>query len=414
MIRRVRPYTWSLVDQGASSVTNLGLSVVAARTLGPAGLGATLMGFAAYLLVLGVQRALLSEPLVTSSTRATASERDVATRAAITCSLALAGGLTAALLVAGLTIPGPAGRGTLVFAPWLAVAMLQDLYRFVLFRDGRPAAAALTDVVWMVASAGAAPLAWLTPSIWVPSLCWGVGAVLGALTGAAVMPLWPGAPRAALRWFRHTAWLFGRWLVAESAAYNVGSYALVWVLALMVGTGSYGGLRATQSIFAPLSLLIPFVAMPGLPAVSRALGVSFEAARRLAARLTVALVALTTAYVLVVGTWPSLLAFVFGKDFHQFANLVWPVGFAQVVAASTGALGLLLKAQQRGAALVVLRLLGSASLVAFSIPLAYAWGVRGAAWASVAGAAAFSVATVVATSPLRFGGVAAPATRGSQ
>jgi O-antigen/teichoic acid export membrane protein len=409
MMRRLRPYAWSFLDQGSSSATNLGLSVVAARTLGPAGLGATLVGFAAYLLFLGMQRAVISDPLVTSSVRASARSRAAATSAALACAIMFGAGSAGALFAAGSIIPGSVGRGTLVFAPWIAAALVQDLYRVVLFRDGRPAAAALTDGVWLAVSAAAAPVAWLTPGLWAPSLCWGLGAVAGAVAGALAVPLGPTTPGKAIGWLRHDAWPFGRWLAAEGAAYHGSAYVLAWVLVLIIGASSYGGLRATQSIFAPLSLLIPFVAMPGLPAVSRALGASLHAAKSLAVRLTVGLLMMTAAYVVVVASWPSLLAILFGADFRHFSYLVWPIGLAQIVSASTGGLLLLFKAQQRGPALVVLRLVGSLSLLALSVPFAHAWGALGAAWAGVAGAAVLLIATLFATTS-RHHRVAAPAT----
>src|SRR5438132_14378480 len=54
---------WGLVDQGFSSATNFGLSVLAGRLLGPGGLGTVFIGFAAYLLILEFQHSLLQDPL---------------------------------------------------------------------------------------------------------------------------------------------------------------------------------------------------------------------------------------------------------------------------------------------------------------------------------------------------------------
>jgi O-antigen/teichoic acid export membrane protein len=397
VIRRVRPYVWSTVDQGSSSVTNLGLSIVAARTLGPAGLGTTLIGFSAYLLALGVQRAVITEPLVTSSTRERAGERRAATRAALTSSMAYGDGSTLLLLLIGVALSGPQGRGTLLFAPWVALALLQDFFRTVLFRDGRARAAALTDILWLVAAAAAAPLSWVAGTIWMPSIAWGAGALVGAATGAFAVRLLPAVPRRALVWFRSDAWAFGKWLAGESIAYNGSAYVLVWIVTLIIGAGAFGGLRATQSVFAPLSLLAPVVALPGLPAVSRSLGTSVEAARRIAVRLGGVLFSSTLVYVVAVGSWPSLLGFVFGGDFSHYGYLLWPVGLAQVMAAATGCLLLLIKAQRRGPTLIGLRLLGSLSLVGFSIPLALVWGALGVAWAGVASAAVFSLATLLVT-----------------
>jgi hypothetical protein len=40
---------WGVVDQGLSSATNLGISILAGRLLGPAGLGVIFLGFSTYL-----------------------------------------------------------------------------------------------------------------------------------------------------------------------------------------------------------------------------------------------------------------------------------------------------------------------------------------------------------------------------
>ena len=59
--------SWGLVDQGFSSATNFGLTVIAGRLVGPKGLGVVYIGFSLYLFVLSFQRALVTDPLVVSS-----------------------------------------------------------------------------------------------------------------------------------------------------------------------------------------------------------------------------------------------------------------------------------------------------------------------------------------------------------
>jgi O-antigen/teichoic acid export membrane protein len=57
---------WGVIDQGCSSAVNFGLTVVAARLLGPEGVGAVCIGFTVYLVALGLLSALVGDPLVVS------------------------------------------------------------------------------------------------------------------------------------------------------------------------------------------------------------------------------------------------------------------------------------------------------------------------------------------------------------
>src|SRR5450755_2736877 len=64
-VPRSSSFAWGLTDQALSSATTLLFTLIAARSLGPSGLGTVTLGFAAYLSVLGVHRALVIDPLLT-------------------------------------------------------------------------------------------------------------------------------------------------------------------------------------------------------------------------------------------------------------------------------------------------------------------------------------------------------------
>src|SRR3954468_7295031 len=83
----VRPRTqiaWGGIDQGLSSATNLGLSILAGRFLGEAGLGVAFLGFAACFLSLSVVRGFVTAPFVVVTATLDPAERDDATRHCIT------------------------------------------------------------------------------------------------------------------------------------------------------------------------------------------------------------------------------------------------------------------------------------------------------------------------------------------
>src|SRR5437763_13653191 len=101
---RARPRTqiaWGGIDQGLSSATNLGLSVLAGRILGEAGLGVAFLGFSACLLSLSIVRGFVTSPFVVATSVLDPAERDDATRHCITLVVSAAIGVAALMLRIG-------------------------------------------------------------------------------------------------------------------------------------------------------------------------------------------------------------------------------------------------------------------------------------------------------------------------
>ncbi len=393
---RKRTFTWGFASQAACSATNFGLSLLAGRAVGPAGLGVVFIGFAFYQAVLGFQRSLLSDPLVSISSALDPKARDQATRAAFTMLWLWAGAAALVLALAGLMLPGPAGDGLLLFLPWLVPALVQDFWRVVLFRENRGGAVALNDALWLAVMAITAPLVFVWGSTWAVMGCWGLGAVAGMTVGFFQTRLHPEPLKLAVRWWQSTAWPLGRWLGAGGIVYLLGSQGLVLLLAFILETRALGGLRAVESIFAPLSVLGPALALPGLPVVARRVASSFDEARGLAARLGAGAVLLTSGYLLVATMRHGrLLGLVFGSSFQTFGQLIWPIGLKQLLVAPTIGFNLLLLAQKRGKALLLSQVLSTVAMLSFSPWLASTHGAAGAAW-GMAIAAGLQAVTITA------------------
>ena len=152
-------FVWGLVTQVFSSGANFGLTVIAARLLGPAGLGVVFIGFAAYQLVLGLQRAIVTQPLVAEASARRAAERR--RLAGYGATAVLASGLAASVgfATAGLIVGGDIGRGLLVFAPWIVPALLQEFWKALLFQEGRGRPAAMSDGARVAGDDQATPVA---------------------------------------------------------------------------------------------------------------------------------------------------------------------------------------------------------------------------------------------------------------
>jgi O-antigen/teichoic acid export membrane protein len=385
--RRFGSFGWGFVDQGLSSATTLLLTLVGGRAVGPAGLGVVVIGWTGYLLVLLFQRSLVTRPLVSMTAAAPPDEAHDAGRRALTATLCLGGVATVCFLVLGLAVPGDVGRGLLLFTPWVAVALLQEYWRALLFRDRRGSAAVANDATWFVVLCVLAAPAWALGSDVAVAAAWGAGAAAAALLGAFQTRIAPAALSRAWDWWR-AAWPFSRWLGLEGVYYSACGAGIIVVLNSSLGATAVGGLRAAQSLFAPLTLITPAIALPGLPAMARAGAQSRRAAFSLARRLSGAVMLFTAVYVIIMTTVGSaLLPLVFGDSFDRFRHLALPIGIWQEIGAAGVGFTLFLTAWQRGRDLFVARVVESTSILALVAIFVGPWGLRGATWAYVVGAA---------------------------
>src|SRR5262245_15550550 len=115
---------WGLADQALSSATNVALTVVIAREVGAADLGAFGVAYAAYLILVGLSRAVCSEPLLVRHGQGGARE---STGIALSC------GVVAGVLLYGvaLVLGGRAGSALVPLALFLPALLLKDAWRYV-------------------------------------------------------------------------------------------------------------------------------------------------------------------------------------------------------------------------------------------------------------------------------------------
>ena len=395
-MRLARSARYGVVAQACSSATNFGLVVIAGHILGPEGVGTLFVGFAAYLVLLGFQRSLITTPLVVGSASSDQSERAVLDRRSLT--LTLASTVVAVIVLAGtgLVLPDDLGRGMVLFAPWIVPALVQDLGRSIVFRDRSGVSTAYSDAAWVLAMGATVPAAVAAESDWAVVTSWGVGATVGAACAVIQIRWRPSRFQEALSWWRRDVWRFGRWLAMSGALYSVATYSSVVSLVSILGARDYGGLRAVQTLFAPLTLLGPALSLPGLPAVSRLVSESPRQALRLALGFGALIMVLTTFYVCVVYAFPDLLKLLFGSDFAEFRSIVAPIGIGQILLSPALGLGLFIRAQQRGRLLFWSTALYSVLSVALAVSLASLFGLTGAAWAGVVAATVYVLALTVA------------------
>ena len=134
--------------QSLFSATSFAMAVEVARHATPSQYGAFSVAYVIYTLLLGVVEALAAETfLVRGSNLDVALQRRMLGYAA---GVAVAAGLFCAALALLLVVPGGGPFASVLPAMFVLAPLLfvQDVWRFGFFAMGRPAAAALNDLLW--------------------------------------------------------------------------------------------------------------------------------------------------------------------------------------------------------------------------------------------------------------------------
>jgi O-antigen/teichoic acid export membrane protein len=372
-------FAWGFVDQAIASVTTFALTLAVARGTGPAGVGALAIAWAALLVVLGAQRALLVEPFLTrSSSSQVSDERALGGSLVLSVAAGLAG--TVVFAVLGAVGSESASAGFEAFAPWVAPVLAQNLLRTAAFRWASGAVAATGSAVFL-ATFGVLALGGLHGSVRSLVAAWGIGAAVSMvwLFFAGKRPRWLG-PQAAARWWRSEALRFGGYLVAGVIATSIFAYALLGGLAAISGASAVGGYRVIESVFSPLSLLAVALANPGIRAMRDSWRVRPGAALSLAWKISAVAVLCMVVYAVVVGSAQDLVFRLFGEEFSAYSDLIVPVALAQTLIAAAIGPETLLRAARRGRAVMIVGAGGPALACVIGLPLAALAGFTAAVW----------------------------------
>ncbi|MDT4914277.1 MAG: hypothetical protein QOC66_3405 [Pseudonocardiales bacterium] len=366
------------IDQAIAGASNVLIAVLAARVLGVASFGLFGIVFLVYVMVQGVSRALVCDPLLVHTTEAKEKPGD-----AIGTSCMLGVGLTAVVLLGsfGARMWHPElGDALIVLAVFVPLLILQDLGRYLGFATQRPSSAVVLDVTWLVLLIGAIPVLLITDA---RTLTWFIVAWAGSGALAGLLMLWQqrGARiRLDLSWLRHT-WMFSwRYLVSYTSAQGAalaGSTAVGGI----VSTRALGAVQGTILLARPFGTIQAAAVAAGVAGISRSTDDGAQVRRRgvKITTLTTAIAVVNAVVMLILPT--GLGELVLGATWKATKPLLLPTGvqivcLGLITGARAGLLGM--RAVRKT---VVIDVASTVVVLSATVAGALINGVLGALWA---------------------------------
>ncbi len=245
--RRLRVIT---IDQAIAGASNVLIAVLAARLLGVASFGLFGIVFITYTMVMGVSRALVSDPLLVHPVEGDRRKGEV-----IGTSFMLSIGLTGIVLLAGALAclwTTSLGYALIVLALAIPLLIMQDLGRYLGFATQKPGSAVVLDVTWLVLLFGAVGILFVTDTRTLP---WFIAAWGGSGAAAGLLLFAQHSIRTVrigISWLRYTWGFSWRYLISYSSTQGAA-------LAGATGVGAIAGPTALGGVQGAVLLVRPFM-----------------------------------------------------------------------------------------------------------------------------------------------------------
>jgi hypothetical protein len=293
-----------------SSLLGLAVAIAVAHTVSARAFGAFAVALATYYIVLGISRAVSSEPFVVRFSAAAREEfrREAARGSGSAVVVAVSG--SGSCIAAASLVTGSLRSCLLGLALALPGLLTQDFLRFAAFSQQRGAIALASDGLWAigVGIAMSAALASGTKTAGWLVLAWGLPALAGALLSSVRLRVVPN-PLAAMSWWSGQRDLAPRYL-GEFMASSGAAQVSIYLVGAIAGLTATAALRGAQVLLGPLNVLFMGV---GLVAIPEAVGLARRARGDLL-RFSRALSAVLTGAALVWGAIVVFLPDVVGRS----------------------------------------------------------------------------------------------------
>jgi hypothetical protein len=265
------PFGWSFADHAASAGSNAMVVLTVTKWEGLVAAGHFAVAYSLFLLVLGLCRALVGEPILQLSATQVWCESNRRRQLSACGLLFTASG--AFLLVSGLVVGGDTRRTLSIFAFAAPALLLQDYQRHQLFGLRRYELATASDAVWLAGSLVAfffAPSLPMSVAAW-----WALSGVVSAFVSTLAVVL---AGRKAEKNFG-PAGTQSRWrgaLVGNFVMTQGSAQAVMLIVAAEAGAAAAGALRAVATPYGLLFVLytsigVVLLTQPGRTSLTRLL-----------------------------------------------------------------------------------------------------------------------------------------------
>ncbi|MFD7630892.1 hypothetical protein ACFV7Q_33545 [Streptomyces sp. NPDC059851] len=381
MSRRGLAAVSSVLDQAASSATNILVLVLAARLSSAAGFADFSMVYVAFSVLLGLNMAYVGQTVVLEKD---GDRLGTVCRSAVGFTAAAAAAAGAVLAVTGLALPGAVGWAFLALGLVLPLVLVQDGLRYCFSALRTPERALAADALRLVCVVGAllAQPEGAPPGRLV--LVWGLSALPALGLGLLLLRPYVRGARADLRPYLRRGHL-GQRFVVEFAVGNGSSQLAVLGLGVFGTPLAVGALRGATTLFGPLNVLFNSANAFGPPVVGRAPGK--RGVLRLTLLMGVALAVLGAGWAAVLYALPDTLGRQLLGDTWGAAAALLPATGAQYAVMGLGTCALLTLRVLDPKATLSLQVVFSLLSVAFLLGGYAAFGVAGAAWGLAAGSA---------------------------
>lgn len=386
-MRRSVTVAASVLDQAASSLTNILVLVIVARVSTAAGFAAFSMVYVTFTVLLGLNMSYVGQVVVLE--RGEPRALGAACRSA-TAFTAVASVLAGLLLVAGGVLAGGAsGHAFLALGAVLPLVLLQDGVRYSFSALEAPHRALAADTLRL---ACVVPALVAQPHHAGPArmvVVWGLSALPALLLSLVLLRPYVKGARASLGAYLRRGHL-GQRFVVEFAVGNASSQLAVLGLGLFANPLAVGALRGATTLFGPLNVLFNSVNAFGPPVLGRFGGRRSTA--RAAALLGVVLAAVALGWAAVLYALPdSMGRRLLGATWQSTAQLL-PATGSQYAVMALGTCALVTLRVLSPRATLSLQVVFSLLSVAFMLGGYGLDGVQGAAWGLALGSALKAVA----------------------
>ncbi|MGW7452610.1 hypothetical protein [Streptomyces sp. NPDC054787] len=390
MSRRAVAAALSVLDQAASSATNILVLVLAARLSSASAFADFSMVYVTFSVLLGLNMAYVGQSLVLEKDAGIPPGRvpgglGAACRSAVGFTGAASAAVGAVLAMVGLALPGAGGRAFLALGLVLPLVLLQDGLRYcfsALRAPGRALAADALRLACAVAALAAQPEGAPAGRL---VLVWGLSALPALALGLWLLRPYVRGARADLRPYLRRGHL-GQRFVVEFAVGNGSSQLAVLGLGVFATPLSVGALRGATTLFGPLNVLFNSANAFGPPVLGRLGGK--RATVRATAALGLVLAAVGAGWGAVLYALPNRVGTSLLGDTWAATSALLPATGAQYAVMGLGTCALLTLRMLAPKATLSLQVVFSLLSVGLLLGGYAVWGVAGAAWGLAAGSAA--------------------------